>query len=269
MKKLSITLLITLFAATIIYAGNIDFRNISGVNSSKQRSQTKTYKKSSFNAKSSQFKYYTEDSKTEAVVKISAGLLSNIKSNEKGTYSASSVLTVSPYTSTFDYGLVSKSRDNRNTIFDLAFEIHYFMYEKFGVGGGLSIPLNIDIPHISASLVNPYISFKIKNFTNEEELDNFYLLLNIGTLIPIYAEFSTSSLNLGYDIGVGYEYNSFIFELLYSYYSMDFDSLLAFGTCYRSYNPDNYTRYSYSEYISEEKIDISRLKFVVGYKFAM
>lgn len=269
MKKLSIPLLITFFAATISYAGNIDFRNISNVNSSKQYSQTKTYKKSSFNAKSSQFKYYTEDSKTEAVVKISAGLLNSIKSNEKGTYSSSSVLTVSPYTSTFDYGLVSKSHDNINTIFDLAFEMHYFMYEKFGIGGGLSIPLNIDIPHISASLINPYISFKIKNFTNKEELDNFYLLLNIGTLIPIYAEFSTSSLSLGYDIGLGYEYNSFIFELLYSYYSMNFDSLLASGIYYSYYNPDNYTRYSYSEHISEENIDISRLKFVVGYKFAM
>lgn len=269
MKKLSIPLLIMFFAATIIYAGNIDFRNISNVNSSKQYSQTKTYKKSSFNTRASQFKYYTEDSKTEAVVKISAGLLSDIKSNEKGTYSSSSVLTVSPYTSTFDYGLVSKSHDNRNTIFDLAFEIHYFMYEKFGIGGGLSIPLNIDIPHISASLINPYISFKIKNFTNKEELDNFYLLFNLGTLISIYSDFSTSNLSLGYDIGIGYEYNSFIFELLYSYYSMNFDSLLASGIYYSYYNPDNYTRYSYSEHISEENIDISRLKFVVGYKFAM
>lgn len=244
MKKLSITLAILFFVITSIYAGNIDFRNVSGINSSNIYSQKNTYKKYSFNAKSPKLKYSGIDSKTEAVLKISAGLLSNIESNEKGTY-----------ISTFSSGKISKSCNNVSTIFDLAFEMHYFMYEKFGIGGGLSVPLNVDIPSISASCVNPYISFKIKPFTNKEEVDNFYLLLNLGTFIPLYSDFTIS---LGYDIGAGYEYNSFIFELLYSYYK--FDLFL---------NQYNYTGYYYSEHISEEDIDISRLKFVVGYKFAM
>ncbi|MFA6614340.1 MAG: hypothetical protein WCS83_06125 [Endomicrobiia bacterium] len=270
MKNLNIILLIMFFVMPSIYADNIDFRNISSINSSKTYSQTKAYSKSSFNAKSSQFKYYQSDSKTEAVVKLSVGLLSDISANAKGSYSSYSRLNIAPYTSTSDSGNISKNTNNNNTIFDLGFEMHYFMYEYIGVGGGLSMPLNADITYIDAYLVNPYVSFKIKNFlTNTKQLDNFYLLLNLGTIIPIYTGFSTTNLNLGYDIGVGYEYNNFIFELLYSHYSIKIDSGLNYNYFYYYYNPDNHTTYSYSEILSKADIDISRLKLVVGYKFDM
>ena len=260
MKKLFLILSFIVFTTTYSYC-DIDFRN---------------------NSESTiKYQSYGEDSNnSETIIKLSVGIYNDIDSklknirweNNKNYYEY-----MSGYwryvNSDFSSGKKTISINKSDIIYDLTCEYRYYFYDFFAFGGGIDIPLKkFETIGADVYMVNPYLSFKLKNFLkNFETLDDFYILLNLGTFVPLGHFKNLDCLHIGFDIGIGYEYKNFIFELSYNKHSVDLSDIRYYKDQYsKSYTDSNhyYEYYYYEDFVgNKSNIDITRLKLTVGYKF--
>ncbi len=226
------------------------------------------------------YQSYEEDSsKSETIVKLSIGLYNDIQSKincewfEGIWYYEYDGSDWQDIEHEYDSGFKNISSIGNNITYDLSCEYRYYFYDFFAFGGGVDIPLQqFETLGSEVYVINPYLSFKLKNFLRDfDKLNNFYVLLNLGTLVPFGHFKGLDSLELGFDIGIGYEYKNFIFELSYNKYSVALSD-------FWYYKYEGYTRYTdanhYYDYNSYEyglgenrNLDISRFRISVGYKF--
>ena len=248
MKNIFLIFCFLFFVITLSYA-DIDFRS----------------------SKIKQKRYVHGDFETK--IKLSVGIFSELASKAEGYYHFRQEKYEKIYgwqhigTEEF-YGKMNFDSKENNWIYDLSFETHYFIYKFIGLGAGFSVPFK---QIYSNYIVNPYLSFKIKNFLDDiKEMDDFYFLLNFGTILRVGQNNNIfSGMKLGFDIGFGYEYKNFVFEVLYSAYSL---KNVNYGyykyNSYYLYTTENHYSYNvYEAYADSFDVDLTRIKLIVGYKF--